>query len=180
MKKILLLALTMALLAGAGCGTVANHMQSGRKAYGGVCWDAAFISGGPGAFGGTEIFLLGLLDLPLSLTGDTVLLPYDLIAPQKKTFRLNVFGTSGFTGSCVYVKGRKEIEKQIGDGRRSPIMMEVSGVLKSCVVRKVSDKPGWVQLKILENGKVVFESKRVETDEAISFTHEGAPEPDHI
>lgn len=69
------------VMVGTGCGTVMNHvlppgppeMGPDGGAYGGVRWDLAPLQYGDQTGGGIVI-----LDAPLSLVGDTLMLPYDL------------------------------------------------------------------------------------------------------
>jgi len=62
-----------------GCGTIANHVDSPEpngvesgQVYGGVGWDLYMIVKDP------DTPAIWVWDLPLSMAGDTLLLPYDL------------------------------------------------------------------------------------------------------
>ena len=59
-----------------------------------------------------------------------------------------------FTGSCIYIKNGKEIKADIS-GSASHTNIFLGGYVKSCTVQKTSGK-GWVNLKILEDGRKVF------------------------
>jgi uncharacterized protein YceK len=89
MKPLLLI---IPILALTGCGTVINHIGAGDREpqfnpkydpdgrpYGGVRWDLKPWSAHDET-GGT-IFIV---DVPFSLVGDTVMLPYDIYREGKK------------------------------------------------------------------------------------------------
>jgi hypothetical protein len=74
------------------------------------------------------------------------------------------------TGSYVYIQGGKEMRGNIDDlGNFSETFR--GDYVKSCAVKKTSDK-GWIRLKILEDGKVVYASAIENTQKTISYSHQ--------
>lgn len=60
-----------------GCGTIANQDNYDRGPYGGVVWDFEMATGNTGSCMGFPIPCM-ILDVPFSLVGDTLFLPFNM------------------------------------------------------------------------------------------------------
>jgi hypothetical protein len=73
-----------------------------------------------------------------------------------------------FTGTYVYMKGGKEIKDDISSDQGNLSNAFSGDFIKSCKVQKISDF-GSIQLIISEDGKKVFESEEVKTNDPIIY-----------
>jgi uncharacterized protein YceK len=72
-----------------------NGLLEGSLVYGGVRTDARAIASGPGCPGGILVPLFCVIDMPFSLVGDTLALPYTLTIQVKQWLRTDerLYGT---------------------------------------------------------------------------------------
>ena len=139
-----------------------------------------------------NIPVAGMIDIEFPEQGNAMQLPYGqsgnhfyfantlkekIATPATKAKRLNISVEGSatpdaaiLTGSYVYVKDGKEIKEAIS-GKGNLIQAFWGDYVKSCAVKKTSDK-GWIRLKVLEDGKVVYVSAIEETQKTISYTHQ--------
>jgi hypothetical protein len=77
---------------------------------------------------------------------------------------------SSFTGTLAYVQNGQVIHADLSGkgGRRKTVPGDH---VESCVVQKTSDGPGSIQVTIYEDGKRVFDSGQVESQEPITYTN---------
>jgi hypothetical protein len=136
-----------------------------------------------------NIPVVGMIDIEFPEQGNAMQLPYGsssnhfylantikekIATPATKAKSLNISvegpatpDAAMFTGSYVYVKDGKEIKEAIsGKGNLSQAFW--GDYVKSCAVKRTSDK-GWIRLKILEDGKVVYSSAIEETQKPIKY-----------
>jgi hypothetical protein len=76
--------------------------------------------------------------------------------------------TVSFTGTYVYMKGGKEIKGDISGDQGNLSRAFWGDFIKSCKVQKISNF-GSIQLLISEDGKKVFESEEVKTNDPIIY-----------
>ncbi len=169
-----------------GCSTIENQKRrKGPVPFGGTVVDVACVATGivdPGGWpAGWFLALVGLIDLPMSLAGDTIMLPHDLFVPVKPRppvahFRVMITGTPGFTGRYVHVKDGRTITNNI-NGRPYSINAGHHGTLRSIMIQRSPAASSWVEVRATQDEKPIFESKRVQTDEPVVFERvpEGAP-----
>jgi uncharacterized protein YceK len=178
-NTVLPLACAFGLMAATGCGTMGKYSEYHKPMiYGGAGVDAALLGGGiaePGGWpAGWGLALIGLIDLPLSLAADTIMLPYDIYAQTKEypvyhSCGINVNSTKGFTGHFVYIEKGQEKQRSLGDGRIGGLSTGTSGVLKNCAVTNSSERGAWVEVKIEQDNKIVFTSGRRTNREPIVY-----------
>jgi hypothetical protein len=92
---------------------------------------------------------------------------------KEKSLNVSVMGLTApkpvsFTGTFVYMKGGKEIKGDISGDQGNLSRAFWGDFIKSCKVQKISDF-GSIQLTISENGKKVFESEEVKTNDPIIY-----------
>ena len=75
-----------------------------------------------------------------------------------------------FECSCVFLKGGKEIKKEIVDKRHAGNVFEgfFGDHIKSCTLRKTSTD-GEIHLEISEDNKEIFKSESETTDKPIVY-----------
>jgi uncharacterized protein YceK len=117
-RSVLLVCVGLAVLSG-GCGTLLNTTyftpdEGGERIYGGVRLDAEVIDDGYGQRSPLVIALF-LADLPFTLIGDTVSLPYTLTLAMRGAKPADAKGTgpsesapSGTPGGAVQQAGAKQ------------------------------------------------------------------------
>lgn len=94
-------------------------------------------------------------------------------ATKEKGFNISVTGLTwpkkvSFTGTCVYMRGGKEYKDDISSAQGNISSAFSADYIKSCKVQKFSDF-GSIKLTIYEDGKKIFESKEVETNDPIIY-----------
>lgn len=137
-----------------------------------------------------NVSLMGLVDVQFTEEGNSMQMPYGkkgsafylagtaeekvaVPATKAKSLNIMVVGEASpdagtFSGSCVYVRGGKDLTKEFnGKGNGSEAFW--GDYIKSCTVRKNSDKAGSIRLVISEDGKQVYESKEVATKDPIVY-----------
>jgi uncharacterized protein YceK len=97
-----------------GCGTITNRDSYDTKPYGGVAWDFEMVTGNTGSCMGFPIPCM-ILDVPFSLVGDTLFLPFDIhYARQAKEYEAALQANPDPLKGWVFtpaVIGNAEIEK---------------------------------------------------------------------
>jgi uncharacterized protein YceK len=195
-NAVLLTSAVLTLLLLSGCGTIANHTMGPGVPYNGLMWDGAFFAWGVQSPGKTGWLIpVAVIDCPLTLAGDTLLLPVDIWGNVANMRQGNVCevriklenehrdnNTEAYTGSYVLVKNGTEIEQKISAKRivgHRPIKWSYSSrgdYIKSCTLQKGHDQEGWISLEI-EEGKLKWGtvyatnlfSKKISTDEPIVY-----------
>ena len=94
-------------------------------------------------------------------------------ATKEKSLSVTVMGLTApkpvsFIGTCVYMKGGKEIKGDISGDQGNLCRAFWGDFIKSCKVQKISNF-GSIQLIIAENGKYIFESEKVKTNDPIIY-----------
>jgi hypothetical protein len=92
---------------------------------------------------------------------------------KEKSLNVSVMGLTApkpvsFTGTYIYIKGGEEIKGDISGDQGNLSRAFWGDYIKSCKVQKISDF-GSIQLTISENGKKVFESEEVKTNDPIIY-----------
>jgi hypothetical protein len=94
-------------------------------------------------------------------------------ATKEKGFNISVMGLTwpkkvSFTGTCVYMRGGQEYKKDISGDQGNISIAFGADYIKSCKVQKISDF-GTIQLIIYEDGKEIFKSEKIETNDPIIY-----------
>jgi serine/threonine protein kinase len=77
-----------------------------------------------------------------------------------------------FKGALAYVQNGRVIQKEISSSRYGGELF-FGDYVQSCVVRKTSEDKGSIQLTVYEDGKKLFESRLVETQDPVVYERNG-------